>query len=217
MEIRGYFDLSVLIRDGMPIWPTNPPVRVKMEGTLEADGYNVESYFSVTHSGTHIDAPFHMVEDGATVDRIPLEQIAGTGYVIRPEVEGREITEKALRSVWKEEYDGRVVLINTGWSKRRAFSKEFQYDFPGLAVDTVDFLLQHRPSVIGIDSLGIEPYDHHEFTVHKALLRTGMIFIEDLANLESLQTGKQYLVVALPLKIQGASGSMARVIALDVQ
>ena len=217
MKIRGYFDLSVLLQDGMPIWPTNPPVRVQREGTLEKDGYNVESYWSVTHTGTHIDAPFHMVDGGATVDEIPIHQLAGDGYVIRPELEGREITEGSLRKVWKDEYDGNIVLINTGWDKKRAFTHEFQYDFPGLAVNAIDFLLDHRPSVIGIDTLGIEPYDHEDFTVHKALLKTGMIFIEDLANLDKLQVGKKYLVVALPLKIQGASGSMARVIALDVQ
>jgi len=68
-------------------------------------------------------------------------------------------------------------------------------------------------SVLGIDTLGIEPYAHTDFHVHKLLFKNDVIVIEDLNNLEE---GKKYLIVALPLKIKGASGSMARVIALDV-
>lgn len=210
------FDLSVPLKTNMPIWPTNPLVTITPVGTVPRDGYSVESYYSVTHSGTHIDAPYHMIEDGRTVDNIPLNQIIGDGYCIRPKINGTEITKRMLMDVWKPEYDGKIILIHTGWDKKRSFTREFQFQFPGLSTDTVDFLLEHRPAVIGIDTLGIEPYDHSDFPVHKALLKHDMVFIEDLANLDQLENGKKYLVVALPLKIAGGSGSMARVVALDI-
>lgn len=216
MEIKGFYDLSVPLKTYMPIWPTNPLVNIVPVGIAARDGYSVETYFSATHSGTHIDAPYHMLEDGATVDNLPLSQLIGEGYVLRPELSGKEITLDLIKKKWKPEYDGKIILIHTGWDKKRSFTKEFQFDFPGLAMDTVDFLVEHHPRVIGIDTLGIEPYDHSDFRVHKALLPHGMAFIEDLAGLDQLAEGKKYLVAALPIKISGASGAMARVVAMDV-
>ena len=216
MEIKGYYDLSVTLETNMPVWPTNPLVTINPVGTVARDAYNVESYSSVTHSGTHIDAPYHMVEKGMTVDNIPLQQIIGEGYCISPKLNGKEITGKMLESIWKPEYDGKIILIRTGWDKKRDFSREFQFDFPGLSMESVDFILKHKPKLIGIDTLGMEPYDHSNFDVHHALLGKNIVFIEDLANLDQLTEGKKYLVVALPLKIKRGSGSMARVVALDV-
>lgn len=216
MDIKKIYDLSVPLKTYMPIWPTNPLVTVTPIGTVARDGYSVETYSSATHSGTHIDAPYHMVENGTTVDELPLTQLVGEGYVLRPRLSGTEITLEQIREKWKDEYDGKIVLINTGWDRKRGFTKEFQFDFPGLAMDTTDFLIKHHPAVIGIDTLGIEPYDHTDFRVHKKLLPHGMAFIEDLAGLDQLEEGKKYLIAALPLKIHHASGSMARVIAMDV-
>lgn len=216
MEVKNYFDLSVDIRPNMPCWPTNPLVRVDPVGLLARDGYTVERYESVTHTGTHMDAPYHMIDGARTVDKIPLEQIIGPGYCIKPEIEGTEIHGYALKKIWKPEYDGKIILINTGWDKKRSYSREFQYEFPGLADDSVEFLKAHKPKLLGIDSLGIDPYSHSDFRVHKALLATDMAFIEDLTNLDKLTLGKEYFIMALPLKLNGASGSMARVVALEI-
>lgn len=216
MEIKGYYDLSVTLETYMPIWPTNPLVDIKPIGTIARDGYKVETYYSATHSGTHIDTPSHMLEDGKTIEQIEIKSLVGEGYVIRPEIKGTEISLESIKKVWKSEYDGNIVLINTGWDKKRGYNREFQFDFPGLSLETVGFLGEHKPKVIGIDTLGIEPFDHEDFQVHKKLLKHGMVFIEDLTGLDQLKEGKKYLIAALPIKIGGGSGAMARVIALDV-
>lgn len=217
MKIEKIFDLTVDVKTNMPCWPTNPLVRVDPIGVLSRDGYSVERYESVTHTGTHIDAPYHMIDSAMTVDMIPLNQIIGDGYCIEPEFKGDEIHVEAFEKVWKPEFDNSIILIHTGWDKKRGFTKEFQYNFPGLADDTVDFFIKHSPKVIGIDTLGIDPYSHTDFRVHKALLAHNMVFIEDLAHLEQLEPGKKYTVVALPLKLYGASGSMSRVVAIDAE
>lgn len=216
MEFKQVYDLSVPLKTYMPIWPSNPLMSIAPIATIPRDGYNMESYSSATHSGTHIDAPFHMIENGITVDRIPIRQLVGDGYIIRPEIRGTEILQNQIEDKWKDEYDGKIVLLNTGWDKKRGFTKEFQFDFPGLALDTADFFIEHKIKAIGIDTIGIEPYDHTDQRVHKALFPHGVIFIEDLTNLDQLIEGKKYLVVALPLKIFNGSGAMARVVALDV-
>ena len=216
MEIKKIFDLSVTLKTHMPLWPTNPLLSIAPIGIAARDGYNVESYSSVTHTGTHIDAPYHMIENMTTVDELPLGQLVGEGYMIKPKLDGTEITLKQLKSKWNEDFSGKILLINTGWDKKRGYNREFQYEFPGLALDTVDFLIKNKIKVIGIDTLGIEPFSHSDFKVHKALLSKGMAFIEDLAGLDQLKDGKKYLIAALPLKLFKASGSMARVIAMDV-
>ncbi|KUO92893.1 MAG: hypothetical protein AT717_00295 [Vulcanisaeta sp. CIS_19] len=121
--IRRIIDLSVPIRTYMPVWPTNPLPDVKPVGILSRDGYNVESIQMVTHTGTHVDAPYHMLESPITVDQLDLNRLIGYGYVVRPKFNGVEITKDDLNRIWRPEYDGNIVLIETGWWKKRAFTK----------------------------------------------------------------------------------------------
>lgn len=210
-----YYDLSVPLQDGMPLYPGNLELKISPIATPDKDGYGMESYSSSTHCGTHIDAPFHFHQDGMTVDRAPLSTIMGPGYVIRPEHHDDEIFIEDFKKVWKPEYDGHIILINTGWDKKREYSAEFQKKFPGLALDAVPFFDEHDISVIGIDTLGIEPFKNTDFRVHRALLSRQRFLIEDLANLDQLEEGREYFIAALPLKMKNGSGSMARVIAAE--
>lgn len=215
MAPKRIFDLSAPITTHMPVWPTSPLPVVEPVGIASRDGYNVESVRFLTHTGTHIDAPYHFIEDGKTVDQLELERLVSYGYCIAPTIRGTEITRRDLEAKWRSEYRGSTILINTGWSRKRGFTRQFLYEFPGLAEDAADFLLEQNVGVVGIDTLGIEPYSHTDFRVHKKLLGRGVIVIEDLAGLEQLVEGKRYLIVALPVKIKGASGAMTRVVAIE--
>ncbi|QKQ99070.1 cyclase family protein [Metallosphaera tengchongensis] len=217
MKIKKIFDLSVTLSPYMPVWPTNPLVDIKPTGILSRDGYNVEFVSFATHTGTHVDAPYHFDERGATVDKLDLNVLISPGYSISPKVSQGEIGERSLREIWRPEYDNKAILLRTGWDKKRAYTKEFLYEFPGLSMDGAEFLISRGVKLIGIDTLGIEPYSHSDFSVHKRLLKQGVVVVEDLANLDQLQEGKEYLVVALPIKILNASGSMARVVALELE
>ena len=217
MKINKIIDLSVTVEPGMATWPTNPEIVLNDIQTFEKDGYKEEIYSSSTHTGTHLDAPLHMYPSGPSVDRIDMSYLVQEGFCIRPKINGSEIHLDAIRAEWKRDYDGKAILINTGWDKKRAKTREWQYEFPGLAEDTIDFLGEHGTKLIGIDTLGIEPASHNGFPVHTGLEKYGIIFIEDMVNLHMLQSGKPYLIVALPIKLKGASGSMARVIAIDLE
>lgn len=216
MEIKGIIDLTNDVRTHMPIWVTSPLPVISPVGVVSRDGYNFETISAGTHTGTHVDAPYHFDEHGQTVDKIDLKTLVNEGYCLKFSPKGNEVTVADLKAKWKPEYDGKTILFNYGWSKKRGFTKEFLYEFPGLSMDTVDFILEHDVKVLGTDTLSIDPYTHEKFEVHRALLSKGRVFLEDLNNLESLTEGKKYLIAALPLKLQNASGSMARVIALDV-
>lgn len=215
MKIKSIIDLSVTVEPGMITWPTKPEIILKDLQTFEKDGFKEEIYSSSTHTGTHLDAPLHMYPSGQSVDKINLSCLVQGGFCIRPKIRDREIHVDAIEAGWKKDYDGMAILINTGWDKKRANTPEWQYEFPGLAEDTINFLVEHRTKLIGIDTLGIEPASHQEFPVHKKLEKYGITFVEDMTNLNMLQEGKEYLIIALPIKLKGAGGSMARVIAVD--
>lgn len=210
-----FYDLSVEIYPHMPVWPTNPVVEVIPVGIASRDGYNVEKLETVTHTGTHVDAPYHFVERGITVEMIPLEVLIGPGYKVKPNFSGVEVTARDLEEIWRPEYRGSRIFIETGWSRKRSFTREFLYDFPGLSEDGADFLLREGVKLVGIDTLGIEPYRNSDFRVHKRLLGAGVVVVEDLASLDSLEEGKRYTFSVMPLRIRGASGSMARVVAWE--
>jgi len=216
MKINKIIDLSVTVEPGMATWPTNPEIILYDIQTFEKDGYKEEIYSSSTHTGTHLDAPLHMYPSGSSVDKIDMTYLVQEGFCIRPKISDDEIHIDAIKSEWKKGYDGKAILINTGWDKKRSKTREWQYEFPGLAEDTIDFFGEHGTKLIGIDTLGIEPASHNGFPVHTGLEKYGITFIEDMANLHTLQNGKPYLIVALPIKLKGASGSMARVIAIDM-
>ncbi len=216
MEIKHVYDLSVTVRTNMPVWPTNPFPSITPVGIHARDGYNLESYSSLTHTGTHVDAPYHMLEDGETVERLETDRLIGDCFCISVQPEGNEITSEDLSKKWKDDFDGKILLINTGWSAKRSFRRLFLYDFPGLSIDGGEFLVSHGIRTVGIDTLGIEPFGHKEFEVHRELMKHDMVIIEDLAGLEQLIDGKRYLLVAAPIKLENSSGAMARVFALDI-
>lgn len=215
MKIKAIHDLTVTLKPGMATWPDNPEIKIEYSPGVEKEGFLVENYSSFTHSGTHVDAPAHFVARAPTIDRVELTRLVGNGYCISPDIQGTDITYSALEKLWKPEYENKILLIHTGWDRKRGFTREFQYEFPGLSEDAIDFFREHPVKMIGLDTLGIEPYDHHDYKVHKALLGLGIPFIEDMAGLDQLEEGKEYFIAALPLKIENGSGSMARVVAME--
>lgn len=217
MRIKTVHDLSVTMRHGMPTWIGNPEIKIEHSPGVEKEGFLVDTYSSQTHAGTHIDAPAHFVAKATTIDDVELDRLVGPAYCIRPKLSGTDITYSSLSEVWREEYDNKIILINTGWDKKRDFTKEFQEDFPGLSYDAIEFFKEHPVKVIGLDTLGIEPYGHKDFKVHKELLSLDIPFVEDMTGLDGLEAGREYIVAALPLKIEKGSGAMARVVAIEFE
>lgn len=208
-------DLSMTISPGMFVWPGDPTVLIKDIATYEREGYKVELYSSTTHTGTHIDAPAHMLKDGKAIDEIDPSSFVQEGYVMRLPSSKQEISEGQIKMLWNDSYDDKSILINTGWCDN--IGKRQGLDFPGLSLEAAHFLVERGIKMVGIDTLGIEPYSHPDFAVHKFLLKHGVVIIECLSNLGELIEGKKYLIIALPIKLKNSGGSMARVIALDVE
>jgi arylformamidase len=214
---RRVHDLTALLQTYMPVWPSAPLPTFEPAGIVSRDGYSIERVNCTTHTGTHMDAPYHFLEDGLTVDRIPPSQLVGSAIVldVRAEVNGTTISAKSLEKVWPKRKHPDFVLLRTDWSHKRAPTKEYLYDFPGLEPKAAEWLVGQSVQGVGTDTLGIDPYSNSKFEAHKVLLRKGIWILEALDHLDELTSGEEYTLVAAPLKIAGASGAMARVFAIE--
>jgi arylformamidase len=210
-------DLTALLETHMPTWPTSPLPVFEPVGFVARDGYSIERVNCLTHTGTHMDAPSHFLEDGTTVDNIPPEQLVGKANVldVRAEIDGSLIPAKSLEKHWPKGAPPDIALLRTGWSRERAPTKRYLFDFPGIDPAGAEWLVRQGVRGVGTDTLGIDPYSNAKFEAHKVLLRRGIWILEALDHLDSLEEGRSYTLVAAPLKIRGASGAMARVLALE--
>lgn len=210
-------DLTALLTTHMPVWPTEPLPVFEPVAFVPRDGYASERVTCLTHTGTHLDAPYHFFEDGTTVDRIPPEQLVGRAAVldVRNDLHGPLVSADTVRAHWPRSFSPEIVLVETGWSHLRAPTRKYLYDFPGISAEAAQWVSDQHIRGIGIDTLGIEPSANTKFEAHKVLLGRGIWILEALDHLEDLSEDRAYTLIAAPLKIAGASGAMARVFALE--
>jgi arylformamidase len=210
-------DLTALLTTHMPVWPTSPLPSFEPVGILPRDGYSIERMNCLTHTGTHMDAPYHFLEDGVTVDRIPPDRLVGRAAVLdlRREVQGDQIGPELLERHWPAGVNPEIALIETGWSHSRAPTRHYLYEFPGLTPPAAEWLVRKGIRGVGTDTLGIDPYANSKFEAHKVFLSRGIWILEALDHLDELVEGHTYTLFAGPLKIAGGSGAMARVLALE--
>jgi kynurenine formamidase len=210
-------DLSATLRTHMPVWPTSPLPVIEPVGVIARDGYAVERLTCLTHTGTHLDAPFHFLEDGKTVDAIPPQDLVGSAMVIdlRQELNGTVVSRATLEKRWPQGKSPAFALLETGWSRERALTRRYLYEFPGIEPAAAQFLVEKGVKGVGTDTLSVDPFANSGFEAHKVLLRRGVWILEALDHLDELREGTEYTLVVAPLKIEGGSGAMSRVFAFE--
>ena len=201
------YDVTVPLSASVPTFPGDP--RFHMEFTHRIDAgqpYNVARITMGAHSGTHVDAPYHFLADGATVEQLPLEILMGKARVV--EVSARHKIERADLEALDLRDDLRLLLKTRMSGQLR--HAEFQEDFVYLTPDAATYLVQAGLKLVGIDYLSVEQFGSHDYAAHHALLGAGVVIIEGL-DLSQVEPG-EYDMTCLPLRIVGADGSPARVV-----
>lgn len=204
------FDITLPINRELPIWPGDPDVMIEITEKISEGGKaNISSINIGSHTGTHIDAPFHFNDRGVTVDRLPLNLLIGRARVI--DIGSDKIDKSIIESM---SIDGiERVLFKTMNSNR--YSKEFIKDFVALTPDGASLLVEKGVRVVGIDYLSIEAYGSKEHDTHRILLSSGVIIIEGL-YLKDIKPG-EYELIALPLLLEGGDGAPARVVLREMR
>ncbi len=203
-------DLSMTISEDMRVYPGDPRTIVYTWASRSLHGYYANLIVMGEHAGTHVDAPAHFVEDGETVDLVPVEKFMGKGVVVDvswvdDEVSG-EIIHRELGKLSTRIGVGWFVFFYTGYSSER-----MNRDYPVLSVDAAQMLASRGVNGVGIDAPSI---DHEPYRVHRLLLGRGVVIYENLVNLDELLGCAGFMFVGFPLKISGGSASPVRAIAV---
>ena len=223
-------DLSAVLEEGAPIWPTHPPLIIHKTVTHERNGYFTNSIFMPEHIGTHCDAPAHMVPSmmDQTIDVYPIDQMIGPACVLdfsARNMEGGDMLTAADIDAWEAKHgqiaSGDIALINFGWYARHWRTDEqasyYVNNQPGLDESAVSALYDRGVKALGSDNTNVETpikdgvalnpgYAHIRY-----FLPNKLPLIESLVNLDKLPP--RCFFVALPLKIKGGSGSPIRPVA----
>jgi len=204
-------DISVTLRQGLACWPGEEYWRLEPTQRMAA-GYhcNLSRATMGLHTGTHVAAPWHFGEGDRTVEAIPLRQL-----VIGARVLDLTHVKAAIgRGDLEGKLDGiQAVLLKTTNSGKLEALEPFDRDFVHLDEGAAEYLVEHNISTVGVDYLSVEGYHVENAPVHHRLLGAEMLIVEglDLSGVEA----RDYLLVVLPLKIEGADGAPARAILID--
>ncbi|KAF8903495.1 putative cyclase [Gymnopilus junonius] len=210
-----YFDLSHSLTSQTKIYPSDPSFSCTPHAQHGKDGYCVHKLSMGTHTGTHVDAPYHFFAEGKKIDEIPLEQFIGEAVVIdlsggivsedsAANAQQRKLLQEREKITWNDlepfaqaVRPGSIVLINTGWSEAHYRSPKY-FNHPYFAPTVASELIARGVFLVGVDTLNPDetPSSQNEetedgFGFHEAFLSAGGIIAENLTNLEKLIEAQQ--------------------------
>ncbi|CAB1060069.1 Metal-dependent hydrolase [Olavius sp. associated proteobacterium Delta 1] len=221
-------DLSHTIHDKIQIYPGDPLPSIKRGLTHEKDYCHVDVLTLGSHTGTHIDAPFHFLEGGKKIDEIPVRKFVGNGVLV--DVSGksdRELIEPDDVEPYRTKINtGDFVIFKTGRDKFFGTSKYYLH--PYMSAECARLLLNMGVILVGIDAMNIDPTyqkvtdleapvkdlpDENEYgyPVHDILLGNDILIVENLSNLDEISQIKG-IYSFLPLKLKGSDGSPIRAV-----
>lgn len=204
------YDLTHTIQNDMPVYPGTEQPNLTTACTIETAGYRETLLHMFSHTGTHMDAPAHMLLDGAALDSYPGEKFVGTAVVV--DCRGQEnISLPLLQSYDLNGVD--FVLFCTGWDKKWG-SPGYYEGFPCLTADAAAYLAALPLKGVGEDSISLDPCDSVDFPNHITLMRAGFVNTENLKGLDAL-VGRRFTFVTLPLKFENSDGCSCRAIAME--
>ncbi len=204
----SWIDVSVDLYNDMVHWPDNPPVQIEFAMQMSrGDVCNVSKLAMGAHTGTHMDAPLHFIEGGASIDTMPFAATIGKARVIEisdpVSIKPAELEKHQLQM-------GERILFKTRNSPRCWQSQSFVEDFVYISKEAAHYLALIRVCTVGVDYLSVGGYAHDGPETHRALLGAGIWVIEGL-NLAAVQAGV-YDLICLPLKMVGHEGAPARAV-----
>ncbi|QLA16830.1 cyclase family protein [Desulfolutivibrio sulfoxidireducens] len=203
-----WIDISLPLREGMAVWPGDPPTRLRrVQDLAVGDSCTLTAIEMCAHAGTHLDAPAHHLRDGPGIEGMPVEAGIGPARVIAiadtKAITAGELARHAIRR-------GERLLFKTANSARPATTDVFSQDFVHITADAARFLARRKVRLVGVDALSVGAFAGDGGEVHRELLGAGVWLLEGL-DLSRVAPGPVRLV-CLPLRIPGADGAPARAV-----
>jgi arylformamidase len=204
-------DISRPVRAGIPVWPGDTAYRFEFVSRIrEGASVNVGRLEMSVHTGAHVDAPLHFDDAGLDVSRVPLEAYYGPCVVAAVRPAGRGIVPADLPAGLDEAARRcRRVLLRSYARRPDAFDESMAHATEALA----DWLAERRVRLLGVDTDSMDAFESKELPAHRRLARHGIAILEGV-DLGAVEPG-EYLLSALPLRLDGADGSPVRAVLIE--
>lgn len=201
------YDISRTITPALAVWPGDTPFHAEHVLRIE-DGasVNLTTLTLSAHTGSHADAPYHVMTGGAHPDALPLERYLGPAHVVTIVRERGGIVPEDFAG---HDLSGLQRLLIHTWVSDLPDDR-WPDDFPYPTVELVDWLAAQGAVLLGLDCPSVDRFDSRDLPVHHRLLAHG------IANLETLRLAGVpdgvYELIALPLRVTGVCGSPVRAV-----
>jgi len=206
-------DISVPVSPGLPVWPDDPPVELERFRAISAgDDCNVSRICCSVHSGTHVDAPGHFIDNALTVEDLSLDTLIGPALVIEVQAAGA-IEPDFLESVLLPNGTVRLLFKTRNSDLWRIPDHSFHSDYVALSPKSAAWIVDRGIRLVGVDYLSVQMFTDLEPLTHRMLLKAGVIVVEGL-NLQTVCPGP-YQLICLPLKLVGSDGAPARAVLIE--
>lgn len=210
-------DLTMRITPSIRVYPGSPQPFFIPWSKFDCQGYDSEAMFMSTHTGTHVDAPSHFKPGLASIDMISTDRLVCSAVLVRAEKSANQLIEQ--QDLGSQIREGNAVVIATGWEKRSG-NRNYTSENPGLSKQAARYLAKKRVNAVAIDCPSIDAGADSRFTAHNILLSCNILVVENLCNLNTVTRSRRsrssatFTLIISPLKLGGATGSPARVLAL---
>ena len=211
-----FIDLTLPVSEKIPTFPGSPqPIFIQWEN-IKDDGYNLELLFLSSHTGTHLDAPYHFLEKGKKIHEISLKRLIINAILIKiRKRRDQAITKTDIQKFEKKH--GKIpnestIVFWTGWQKMIKNDSYFVNN-PGLSVTAAKYLISKKTNLVGIDSPSIDLGKEKRFLIHHLFAKNDVLIVENLANLDKIKSWKFQLTV-LPMKLKNATGAPVRAVGI---
>jgi arylformamidase len=202
------FDISVPVMNGGVVYPGNPEIHIEAQQDMARGGSSNVSLLSIgSHTGTHVDAPKHMIPNAAGIDEVPLEALIGRAIVLGFDDDVMAVTEAYLRA---QPIDGHERVLLKTRNSQFVRERDFHPDYTYLAPDGAEYLASLGVRLVGIDYFSIEQFHSGHHRTHKTLLSRGIVIVEGL-DLSAPPRGT-YELYCLPLLLAGIDGAPSRAV-----
>jgi arylformamidase len=199
------YDISPIISESIAVWPGDTPFSRSLTFEMaRGAAVNVSAVTLSTHTGSHVDAPFHFLAAGASIERLPLEPFIGPALLI--DAAGAERVEPRHLAPL-DATPAERVLVRT---RARSNPSRFDERFAPLAPEAAQRLVDLGVRLYGTDAASLDGFDSKALASHRILAGAGVMILEGLV-LDEPPAGA-YELIALPLKIGGADGAPVRAV-----
>ena len=207
----SFHDISLKLSAETLRWVTSPPFElVERRRMSKGDPNNGSAVNMSVHSGTHIDAPFHFVDQGTTIDQMPLERFIGPALVYEVEAE-RYITKEHVAGI---RLDGISRVLFKTRNSGLLHQQQYDPDFAAFSVEAAQSLVEQGVELVGLDYLSVAHADE-QVEVHRAFLDHGVVLLEGI-DLSEVAPGR-YELMCLPIALEGSDGAPCRAVLKDLE